>query len=135
MVGSKGGGHSWYGFRDKSTVINDADLPISKMDKKQMQDEIKRLRNERNTTVVYEDKPRSNDSHPTMKPLALVGHFIKNSSMKGNIVLDLFGGSGSTLMAADQLGRVCYTMELDPRYVDVIIQRWENKTGQKAQKI
>lgn len=73
--------------------------------------------------------------HPTMKPLKLLARQIKNSSRKGELVLDTFGGSGSTLLACDQLGRVCYTAELDPKYCDVIIQRWEQATGNKAVKI
>lgn len=73
--------------------------------------------------------------HPTQKPLKLVSIAIRNSSKRGDIVLDLFGGSGSTLIAADQLARTCYTMELDPRYVDVIIGRWEKLTGEKATKM
>ena len=70
-----------------------------------------------------------------MKPIALCSKAIENSSKKEDIVLDLFGGSGSTLIASEQLDRHCYTMELDPKYVDVIIQRWEKFTGQKAVKI
>ena len=70
--------------------------------------------------------------HTTEKPVEVSGRAIKNSSKKEDIVLDLFGGSGSTLIASEQLGRHCYTMELDPKYVDVIIQRWENFTGEKA---
>lgn len=78
---------------------------------------------------------QKNGLHPTMKPIALCSKAIENSSKKEDIVLDLFGGSGSTLIACEQLGRNCYTMELDPKYVDVIIQRWENFTGQKAVKL
>ncbi len=73
--------------------------------------------------------------HPTQKPLKLVSIAIRNSSKRDDVVLDLFGGSGSTLIAADQLARTCYTMELDPKYVDVIIKRWEKLTNQKAIKI
>lgn len=73
--------------------------------------------------------------HPTQKPLKLVSIAIRNSSKRDDIVLDLFGGSGSTLIAADELSRTAYTMELDPRYVDVIIKRWEKLTGKKAKKI
>lgn len=83
-------------------------------------------------TVWEYDKPKVNDLHPTMKPLELVGRAIKNSSKQKNIVLDLFGGSGSTLIACEQLNRACYTMELDPKYCDVIVERWENLTGKKA---
>ena len=84
------------------------------------------------STVLYEKKPLVNDNHPTMKPLKLMGKLIKNSSRKNDIVLDVFGGSGSTLMAAEQLGRRCQMMELYPKYIDVIINRWERETGQKV---
>ena len=73
--------------------------------------------------------------HATPKPIALCSRAIKSSSREGEIVLDLFGGSGSTLIACEQLNRVCYMAELDPKYCDVIIKRWENFTGQKAVKI
>ena len=73
--------------------------------------------------------------HPTMKPLPLIGRLIANSSKKGETVLDLFGGSGSTLIACEQLKRKCYMMEYDPQYVDVIIERWEKLTGKKAEKV
>lgn len=75
------------------------------------------------------------DLHPTMKPLELISNKIRISSNENGIVLDIFGGSGSTLIACEQLNRKCYMMELDPHYIDVIIQRWENFTGQKAVKI
>lgn len=88
------------------------------------------------TTVwsIKRDDVQSYD-HPTQKPLALPAEAIKNSSEENSIVLDLFGGSGSTLMACEQLKRKCYTMELDPKYVDVIVERWENLTGKKAEKV
>lgn len=73
--------------------------------------------------------------HPTQKPIKLVSIAIRNSSKREDIVLDLFGGSGSTLIAADNLNRTARIMELDPRYVDVIIKRWEKQTGGKAKKI
>ena len=74
-----------------------------------------------------------NELHPTMKPVELCATGIKNSSEQNGIILDLFGGSGSTLIAAEQLNRICYMMELDPKYCDVIVERWENFTGQKAE--
>lgn len=83
-------------------------------------------------TVWDLDKEKKCDLHPTMKPIALVARAIQNSSKKSDNVLDLFGGSGSTLIACEQTGRKCYMMELDPHYVDVIIDRWETFTGQKA---
>ena len=73
--------------------------------------------------------------HATPKPIALCARAIKSSSKEGEIVLDLFGGSGSTLIACEQLNRACYVMELEPKYVDVIIKRWETLTGQKAELI
>ena len=87
------------------------------------------------TTVLREKKPSSSKLHPTMKPVKLIGRLIHNSSRPGENVLDIFGGSGSTMIAAEQLGRRCYMMELDPRYVDVIIERWEQFTGRTAEKI
>ena len=73
--------------------------------------------------------------HATPKPIALCSRAIKSSSREGEIVLDLFGGSGSTLIACEQLNRTCYMCELDPKYCDVIVKRWENFTGNKAKKI
>lgn len=78
------------------------------------------------------ERPSRSDEHPTMKPVALVAKAITNSSHKGNLVLDLFGGSGTTLIACEETDRDCCMMELDPKYVDVIVTRWENMTGQKA---
>ncbi len=71
--------------------------------------------------------------HPTIKPVNLFARVIKNSSRQGEKVLDLFGGSGTTLMACEQLDRNAYIMEFDPKYADVIIHRWEEFTGQKAE--
>lgn len=80
--------------------------------------------NDRSQDTVWEyNKPKVNDLHPTMKPLELVGRAIKNSSKNGDKVLDLFGGSGSTMIAAEQIGRVAYLMELDEKYTDVIVKR------------
>lgn len=84
------------------------------------------------TSVWDVDKPRKCDLHPTMKPIALVENAILNSTAEGDIVLDGFGGSGTTLIACEQLGRTCYMMEIDPKYVQVIIDRWEAMTGEKA---
>ena len=91
---------------------------------------------DRTQDTVWEfDKPSRNAEHPTMKPIPLIVRAINNSSLKDQVVLDTFGGSGSTLIASEQTGRQCFMMELDPHYVDVIVQRWEQYTGQKAVKI
>lgn len=84
------------------------------------------------TTILEFDKPMRSSEHPTMKPVPLFAYLIQNSSKKNDIVLDSFGGSGTTLIACEQLGRQCRMMELDPHYCDVIINRWEQLTGQKA---
>ena len=78
---------------------------------------------------------RETGLHPTMKPIKLITNELEISSNKNSIVLDFFGGSGSTLIACEQLNRNCYMMELDPKYVDVIIARWEQFTGKKAEKL
>ena len=85
------------------------------------------------TTVMDFDRPNANTMHPTMKPVALFSYLIENSSKKGDNVLDLFGGSGTTLIACEQLKRRCFMMEIDPKYCDVIIDRWETYTGRKAE--
>ncbi|HDR3117516.1 site-specific DNA-methyltransferase [Pseudomonas aeruginosa] len=77
-------------------------------------------------------KPQKNDLHPTMKPVELVERAIRNSSRPGNVVLDPFGGSGTTLIAAEKSGRIARLIELDPKYVDVIVRRWEEFTGKQA---
>lgn len=87
---------------------------------------------ENRTTVWKYDKPRKCDVHPTMKPVELVANAIIDGTKEGDVVLDAFGGSGTTMIAAEQLGRKSRLMELDPHYIDVIIARWENFTGKKA---
>jgi len=77
-------------------------------------------------------KPQKNDLHPTMKPVELVERALRNSSRPGGVVLDPFGGSGTTLIAAEKSGRVACLIELDPKYADVIVRRWEDYTGKKA---
>ena len=79
-----------------------------------------------------DQEPDHKRHHPTQKPVRLAAWFLDRYSAEGDLVLDLFGGSGSTLIACEQLGRKCYMSELDPRYVDVIINRWETLTGGKA---
>lgn len=106
----------WYGWKDGESRL----CPLK--DRKQ-------------SDVWDFDRPKRSDEHPTMKPVALVARAITNSSAKGNLVLDLFGGSGTTLIAAEETGRACRMMELDPKYVDVIINRWEQITGGKAVKV
>lgn len=85
------------------------------------------------STVWNIAKPARSGEHPTMKPIELVAKAIRNSSERGQTVLDVFGGSGSTLIACEKLQRKCRTLEMDPKYVDVIVRRWEEFTGEKAE--
>lgn len=136
LYGWKEGAAHW--FRDEfnhPTVIEDA-VDVDKMKKDEMRDMLKQmLASPAPTDVIDVDKPMRCDLHPTMKPLELCGQLIHNSTRSGQNVLDLFGGSGSTMMACEQLGRKNYTMEYDPHYCDVILARWEKMTGKKAERI
>ena len=106
----------WYGWKDGAPRL----CPLE--DRKQ-------------SDVWDFDRPIRSDEHPTMKPVALVARAVMNSSKTGNAVLDLFGGSGTTLIACEQLSRNCYMAELDPKYCDVIVKRWEEFTGKDAKKL
>ncbi|AMO58242.1 DNA modification methylase [Endozoicomonas montiporae] len=129
-----GAAHKWFGEFNKATVIDD-EPDLKNMDKSELVNHCRTLRNQLNTTIVREDKPARSAEHPTMKPVALLVHMIRNSSTRQDRVLDMCGGSGSTLIACEKLGRQARIMELDPVYCDVIIKRWEQFTGKKAQRI
>ncbi len=133
----EGAGHYFINDRTQDTVILEDDIDFNAMKKNELVAYLEELRKkyQNQTTVIYENKPTRNDIHPTMKPVALVGKFVTNSSKSGWNVLDLFGGSGSTLMAAEQLGRTAFIMELDERFCDVIVKRWEEYTGQQAVRV
>ena len=132
----EGASHYFIDTRTNKTVFEDAAPDFQKMKK---EDLIKLLKDiyspDSKETVLYASKMMTNTLHPTMKPIKLLAQLINNSSRSGELVLDLFGGSGSTMMACEQMGRKCFMMEYDPKYVDVIIERWEKLTGKKAQKI
>lgn len=127
-----GAAHYFKDDRTESTVI-DQTPNFEKMKKEELVDYINRILE--TTSVLYEQKPSRSELHPTMKPVKLIGRLIANSSQRGENVLDSFGGSGTTMIACEQLGRNCFMMELDPHYCDVIIDRWEQFTGEKAEKI
>ena len=127
-----GDGHYFIDDRTQDTVL-DKEIDFDNISHEEAVKLLKDIY--KDTTIVYEAKPTINDLHPTMKPLNLISKFIRNSSKKGETVLDLFGGSGSTLMVCEKLNRKCRMMEYDPRYVDVIIERWEEETGKKAELI
>lgn len=130
-----GAAHYFTNSRIEYTVIEDAPN-VNKMSKTELREYVKELLQRGDpVTVIAEDKPARNAEHPTMKPVKLVAYLIRNSTKPGENIIDAFGGSGSTLIAAEQTGRTCYTAELDPRYCDVIVKRWEKLTGQKAVKL
>ncbi len=132
----EGAAHNFYGKRAQDTVIDET-IDYSKMKKEELLQAVNDLKEQllQNNSIVYFKKPLSSKEHPTMKPVELVGKFMKNSSKRGNLLYEPFGGSGSTMIASEQLGRKCYTMELDPKFCDVIIKRWEDYTGDKAIKL
>ncbi len=137
LYGWKAGGpHYFVQDRGQMTVSDDT-KDFERMSKAELIDFCRQAFSEDScpTTVTYCDKPLRNEEHPTMKPVPLMGRFIVNSTKGGELVADLFGGSGSTLIACEQLGRVCYTMEYDPVYCDVIVERWERLTGRKASRL
>lgn len=138
-----GAAHRWFGGRKQTTIV---ELPSSESPFQLRPDgkfEIQ-LGNsvmvvdgnakveDMLTSVIVEAKPSRSDMHPTMKPVALVERMLRNNAKKADVVLDLFGGSGSTLMAADRLGMCARLSELSPRYVDVIVTRWQQFTGKQA---
>lgn len=130
----EGAAHYFINDRTQDTILLEDDVDFEAMKKQDLIQYIKDMQNKYHdqTSVIYEKKPMSSSLHPTMKPLELVGKLMKNSSKKDWIVGDFFGGSGSTLMAAEQLGRTAYVMELDEHYASVIVDRWEEYTGKKA---
>ena len=123
--------------RNRASVIEDnEEINIDKMKAAEMRALLHKIYEERiPTTVVNCMKPNKDEDHPTMKPVRLFGYQMANSSRPGDIILDSFGGSGTTIVAAEQLGRKARLMEYDPHYSDVIIARWEKLTGGKAVKI
>ena len=128
-----GAGHYFTDDRTQTTVIEDKKPDIRKMKKEELVKLLEEIYSDKiSTTIINENKPSTSELHPTMKPVKLIARQVKNSSRIKEKVLDLFGGSGTTLITCEQLDRINYTMEYDPHYVDVIIQRWENFTGKKA---
>lgn len=137
-----GGPHSWYGGRANTTVQDAQELPYTVTE-----DGALVVQSGAETFVIrgsdlqiegvpvstiYAEKPSRSAEHPTMKPVGLISQQLKNSTKRGDVVLDLFGGSGSTLIAAHKMGRSARLMEFDPKFVDVIVRRWQDFTGREA---
>lgn len=136
----EGAPHYFCPDRTQSTVHEEplTDEVIEKLKKAELIKLCKQQRdviNEIESTINYEEKPSVNDFHPTPKPIKITARMIINSSRKGEVVCDMFGGGGTTLLACEQTGRICKIAEKDEHYANVIIDRWEKFTGKKAVKI
>ncbi|MCL1915686.1 MAG: DNA modification methylase [Desulfovibrionaceae bacterium] len=137
-----GAAHRWRGDRRQTTVMDAFPTAVPLPDGNGWQvsagDRLLRITGkdalveELASSVIHAPKPQVSAQHPTMKPVALIEGMLVNSSSRGDIVLDPFGGSGSTLIACERLGRVCRILELDPKFCDVIILRWQEMSGAEA---
>lgn len=127
-------GASHYFIKDrKQTTIIDNSVNLDALTYDELKEYVLELIEQ--SDVIYENKPTASKLHPTMKPIKLMARLIQNSSKENEIVLDLFAGSGSTLVACEQTNRISYNVEFDEKYASVIIDRWEQFTGKKAEKI
>ena len=126
----EGAAHYFVSDRTQDTILDDTPN-FEKMKKEELVEYIQKIYEY--TTIIYEDKPTKSELHPTMKPISLFARLIKNSSKRAEKVMDLFGGSGTTIIACEQLGRQAFVMEYDERYASNIIRRWEEFTGKKAE--
>ena len=131
----EGAAHYFVDDRTQDTLVLDEEPDFSKMKRDEAIALLRKVWDQINTSVIRENNTGKRDLHPTMKPVNLFGKLIKNSSRQGETVLDLFGGSGTAIIAAEQLNRSAYVMEFEPKYADVIIKRFEEFTGQIARKI
>lgn len=123
----EGASHYFTRNRKQATIIdNSIDVDFLTIE------ELREIVRDINTSILRFDKPLKNTDHPTMKPIPLIERLIRNSSRKGQIVLDSFGGSGTTLLACENLNRKCRMIEYSPVYCDVIVDRFQELTGEKA---
>lgn len=139
-----GAAHSWFGARNKTTVFEGSREPVRIMPDGTVQIDVGGqvivVRGEGLSleafegSVIRHEKPARNAEHPTMKPVGLISEMLENSTERGAKVLDVFGGSGSTLIACHKLGRVARLMELDEKFADVIVERWQTYTGLEARR-
>lgn len=127
----EGSEHSWYGGRTQTTIM-DANLVLDNMSHEALLKLAKAWQYVIASTVIKAKKPNTSKEHPTMKPVTLIMRMLQNSSQPGDRVLDPCGGSGSTLIACEKLKRHALLMEIDPKYCDVIIRRWQTFTGKDA---
>lgn len=127
-----GRAHYFVNQRNHATVMQGICPDFEKMSKNEMKDLLMDIYANTPTTAIECAKPQRSELHPTMKPIPLIGTIMVNSSRPGNVVLDIFGGSGTTLIAAEQLGRKCRMIEKSMGFCDAIVKRWEQLTGREA---
>jgi DNA modification methylase len=134
----KGGPHRWFGGRKQTTLLEFADDALVKLPDGRWQvkvgDRVLVITGDAKveefvSTVLYHERPKSSADHPTMKPTGLIERMLRNSAKAGEVVLDPFGGSGSTLIASERLGMRAVLLEIDPRFCDVIVRRWQQYSG------
>lgn len=131
-----GAAHYFFDSRTETTVIEDAKPDPKKMTKAELVEFAQSVLTEKQASTVLEfDKPSRSEEHPTMKPVKLFAYLVRNSSRPGDLVLDPFAGSGTTVIACEQLKRRAAVMELDPHYASVIVDRWERLTGKAAERV
>ena len=131
-----GAAHYFFDSRTETTVIEDAKPDPKKMTKAELVEFAQSVLTEKQASTVLEfDKPSRSEEHPTMKPVKLFAYLVRNSSRPGDLVLDPFAGSGTTVIACEQLKRRAAVMELDPHYASVIVERWERLTGKTAVRV
>jgi site-specific DNA-methyltransferase (adenine-specific) len=135
LYGWRGGAAHYFTFDRTQQGVFDDLSDTRRVGKKDLVRLVKDLHNKLGSTVMYEDSPLKSPEHAAAKPVPLMGRLISNSSRRGEAVLDTFAGSGSTLIAAQQLGRQAYVMEIDPKRADVIIARYEALTGTLAERL
>ena len=128
-----GAAHYFTADRTLDTAIEDPPPDFDAMGEAEMRERLKRIYAAKNTTVLRYGKPSRSADHPTEKPLGLFMQLVKNSTRRGEIVLDPFGGSGTTLIASEKAGRRARLMEIEPKYATVILDRWERETGRTAE--
>ena len=133
-VRKKGHNNEWFGDRKNKTILREGKIDFDKFKKKELIQIITAMQDESTVWEIKKDSVQSY-KHPTQKPVDLCIRALINNTESQQSVLDLFGGSGSTMIAAEKLNRRSYTMELDQKYASVIVERWEQYTGEKAQKV
>lgn len=135
FYGWKEGAAHWFApTRSERNVIEDG-IDTERMSKADLKAALDAILAGYATDAIHEDRPSRSEQHPTMKPVPLFARLMRNSSRPGERVLDVFAGSGTTVIAAEQMGRKAMALELDPRYCDVIVSRWESLTGRVAERV